>query len=412
MYNINKCGDFMKKMVLIFLTLLLVNLNSSVFAQADIRALHLTWSEDTKSTQTITWQMHEFNPNIRVEYGEIGLPADFPKKVMADVEPFPDETGVSHVYHVTLQGLKSNKEYFYRIVDGDITIKEANFKMGKNLDSCDFLVFGDSQSYNYKVWGETLKAAYTQNPNAEFFVNVGDLVDNGQRISEWENWFLNGKDIMIHLPIVPVVGNHETYTPQKGIFSMPKYFTSQFVLPQNGPEKLKEQVYSFDYANVHFVVLDTQFGEERSFVPDSLERQIEWIKKDLAETDKKWKVVFMHRAPYHNRADRGFDQTIKFVPIFEEFNVDVVFTAHDHVCARTPAMRAGLLTDDGVIYATTGRSGTKVYQTVIKKEWNSTFLNPLDEPTYSMISVNEKKFTVKVLSQSGKLIDKWDIDKF
>ena len=110
----------MKKMVLIFLTLLLVNLNSSVFAQADIRALHLTWSEDTKSTQTITWQMHEFNPNIRVEYGEIGLPADFPKKVMADVEPFPDETGVSHVYHVTLQGLKSNKEYFYRIVDGDI----------------------------------------------------------------------------------------------------------------------------------------------------------------------------------------------------------------------------------------------------------------------------------------------------
>ena len=76
-------------------TLLLVNLNSSVFAQADIRALHLTWSEDTKSTQTITWQMHEFNPNIRVEYGEIGLPADFPKKVMADVEPFPDETGVS-----------------------------------------------------------------------------------------------------------------------------------------------------------------------------------------------------------------------------------------------------------------------------------------------------------------------------
>ena len=180
------------------------------------QALHLTWSEDTKSTQTITWQMHEFNPNIRVEYGEIGLPADFPKKVMADVEPFPDETGVSHVYHVTLQGLKSNKEYFYRIVDGDITIKEANFKMGKNLDSCDFLVFGDSQSYNYKVWGETLKAAYTQNPNAEFFVNVGDLVDNGQRISEWENWFLNGKDIMIHLPIVPVVGNHETYTPQKG----------------------------------------------------------------------------------------------------------------------------------------------------------------------------------------------------
>ena len=100
------------------------------------------------------------------------------------------------------------------------------------------------------------------------------------------------------------------------------------------------------------------------------------------------------------------------MPIFEEFNVDVVFTAHDHVCARTPAMRAGLLTDDGVIYATTGRSGTKVYQTVIKKEWNSTFLNPLDEPTYSMISVNEKKFTVKVLSQSGKLIDKWDIDKF
>lgn len=411
MYNINMCGDFMKKLILIFFVLLLLSFDSIVLAQDDIKALHLTWSEDAKSTQTITWQMHEFNPNIRVEYGEIGVVDDFTKQVMVDIEPFSHEARVDHVYHVVLQDLKPNKEYFYRIIDGDTLIKEAKFKRGANSEFCNFLVFGDSQSYNYKVWGNTLRAAYEHNLNAEFFVNVGDLVDNGERISEWENWFSNGQDIMMHLPVVPVVGNHETYTLQKGIFSMPNRFTSQFVLPQNGPEKLKEQVYSFDYANVHFVILDTQFGEERNFVPDSLERQIEWLKKDLAKTDKEWKVIFMHRAPYHNRADRGFDQTIKFVPIFEEFNVDIVFTAHDHVCARTPAMKNGILSDDGVVYATTGRSGTKVYQTVIKKDWNRTFLNPIEEPTYLTVSVNGKKLAVKVLTQSGKLIDEWDMIK-
>ena len=398
----------MKKVILVFLACLMVSMQSVAWAENQITAQHLTWSEASDSTQTITWQMAELNPDMVVEYQEENS-ADR-NKIAASVEPFYNEIATRYVYHVVLRDLKPNMRYAYRIGDGTVWSETAQFKSVAGRDACEFLLFGDSQSYNYAVWGNTLQRAYQAHQNADFFVNVGDLVDNGQRLSEWENWFSQGQTIMRQLPLVPVVGNHEAYTPSRE-FSLPKYFTTQFVLPQNGPSDLKEQAYSFDYANVHFVVLDTQFGEERKFVPDSLAKQLKWLEDDLAKTDKTWKIVFMHRAPYHNRADKGFDDTIQFVPLFEQYNVDVVFTAHDHVCARTAAMKAGQAAEGGVVYATTGRSGTKVYDTVAAKEWNIKFFNPVDEPTYSTISIHEKKITVNVWTQRGALIDTWSIEK-
>ena len=56
-----------------------------------------------------------------------------------------------------------------------------------------------------------MKTAYTQNPEANFFINIGDLVDNGEDASQWNAWFDAVEPMAENVPFVGVIGNHEYY---------------------------------------------------------------------------------------------------------------------------------------------------------------------------------------------------------
>lgn len=383
-------------------------------AERDITAVTLTWTGDAKTTQTITWQTDTDSDCNYVQYSEADTPdAEISSVNLAKAEPslFATNEGTVTLHTITLRNLKPDTRYVYRIGNGKNWVSDGMFRTESLKSEFTFLLFGDSQSSNYDVWKTTFSNAYQNNRTAKFFVNVGDLVDNGQKNQEWRNWFQAVAPYSGQIPVVPVVGNHETYTPE-GNFSLPVYFTKQFMLPQNGPDGLKGQVYSFDYGDVHFVILDSQFGEERQFLPDSLALQKEWLTRDLAATDKLWKIVFMHRPAYHNRMKESqLDATAQFVPIFDQYGVDAVFSGHDHVNARTPKLKAGQPHSSGTIYSTVGRSGTKTYDTVGLKGWNEQFFNPIDQPTYSVVQVAGNVFYVQVFKQDGTFVDEWSLTK-
>lgn len=42
------------------------------------------------------------------------------------------------------------------------------------------LIFPDSQSSDYSDWENLAQTAATLNPDAAFFINMGDIVDNGE----------------------------------------------------------------------------------------------------------------------------------------------------------------------------------------------------------------------------------------
>lgn len=383
-------------------------------ADSQIHALTLTWTGDAKTTQTITWQTDVDSDSNCVQYSEADTPdveISSVNVIKAKTSSFTTNEDTVSLHTVTLAHLKPDTRYVYRIGNGEQWVRDGMFKTEGLKSEFKFLLFGDSQSANYDVWKTTFHNAYQNNRTSKFFVNVGDLVDNGQKNEEWRNWFQAVAAYSGQIPAVPVVGNHETYTLE-GNFSLPVYFTKQFMLPQNGPDGLKGQVYSFDYGDVHFVILDSQFGEERQFLPDSLSLQKEWLAQDLAATDKLWKIVFMHRPAYHNRIKESQpDATAQFVPIFDQYGVDAVFSGHDHVNARTPKLKAGEPLSSGTIYSTAGRSGTKTYDTVGSKEWNEQFFNPVDQPTYTVAQVAGNVFYVQVFKQDGTLVDEWSLTK-
>lgn len=369
----------------------------------------LTWSNDPRTTQTISWRTASTTEPGWVEYRESGKKQGH--KVTAVVEAMPG--GLGSLHSVTLTGLQPNTQYQYQVESGKQQSERYTFTTAPREGTAfSFLVFGDSQSYDYKVWGKTLQQAYAAHPYAAFMVNVGDLVDVGQSETEWQGWFEGAKGVLEQLPLVPVVGNHETYTSQR-VFSMPIYFTAQFKLPKNGPNGLQGQVYSFDYGDVHFSVLDTQLGEERQFVPEMLNWQKAWLEKDLYLTRKKWKVVLMHRPLYSNNSGGGEELRKVFLPLFDKYQVDVVFSGHDHVYARTAPLIGGVPGPEGrgTIYVATGRSGTKFYPKAAAKVTDVFFYNPQSGPIYLSVEVATNRFHVQALTSDGKLLEEWELTK-
>jgi len=132
-----------------------------------------------------------------------------------------------------------------------------------------------------------------------------------------------------------VSGNHDTtYRGAKRTFI--RHFNVDYPVGQNEDYGI---YYSFDYANVHFTILNTNVltGNELTA------HQLNWLKADLSATDKTWKIIVMHN-PMFSPAKWGSDSSRnkiaiglqrQLLSVFEEYGVDLVIQGHDHVAMDT-----------------------------------------------------------------------------
>lgn len=386
----------------------------------------LTWSGDPATTQTITWRASTSAGAGSVSFKKANdIKGAFVTKAAA-IKKFSavqgDASGEMNLYSVTLTGLTAGTRYTYVVKNGGVSSSQLTFTTeAKKVDNFKFLIFGDSQSGDvknpdYAPFKKDIHNAFNQNKDAKFLINVGDLVENGQSYNHWNNWFDAAKGVIDTIPEMPVQGNHETYNPTEDFDSAkPVYYLDQFNVFKNGPDSLKGQVYSYDYGNVHFAVLDSQEDEESPKYGDILNSQAQWLDKDLAATKQQWKVVLFHKTPYYNKAARA-NETVKnvFTPVFDKYHVDVVFNGHDHGVSRTYPIKNGKFYSspkDGTVYYVTGRSGAKYYNDLSSKVWDAFFYDPQDQPCYETVQVNGAKLTITARKSDGTVIDTYTIDK-
>jgi hypothetical protein len=97
-----------------------------------------------------------------------------------------------------------------------------------------------------------------------------------------------------------------------------------------------EAYYSFDYANIHFVVLDSM---ETSRSPTGA--MMSWLRDDLLFHDQPWVVAFWHHPPYskgsHNSDSESQLREMRqnALPILEAGGVDLVLGGHSHSYERS-----------------------------------------------------------------------------
>ena len=96
----------------------------------------------------------------------------------------------------------------------------------------------------FKLYRSGLRSSH--DPEAAFFINMGDLVDNGEQYSQWRSWFRGASGLLPQIPVAPISGNHENYSLQWKPYRGDLYL-NLFDLPLNGPDGLQKQAYSYDY---------------------------------------------------------------------------------------------------------------------------------------------------------------------
>jgi len=391
---------------------------------AGCNEITLTWSGDPKTTQTISWKsdISAAESSIRYKISDI---TDTVKEIIVPFERLPavaGDTPDSNIFSITTTELRPGTKYEYTLTSKGVTTGYHYF-VTEAVQSHEFkfLVFGDSQSGNkdkliYQPWEKTVHQAYAQNPDAKFILVVGDLVEIGQSYAHWRSWFEAARGVIDAIPIMPVLGNHEMYCDYKvKDDSGPVYYLSQFKLPMNGPDRLKGQVYSFDYGCAHFTVLDSQEDEEKPIFGDILQEQSRWLEQDLKVTRQPWKIVLFHKPPYNNKRGRP-NPAVKaaFCPVFDKYHVDVVFNGHEHGLYRTWPIKSDKIQKepgDGTIYYTTGRSGAKYYNDVGPTEWDAFSYNPKGQPCYEVVQAGPSFLTITARKQDGTEIDTFTINK-
>lgn len=301
---------------------------------------------------------------------------------------------IGKAFEAVVEGLEPGTEYEYTVGGSTYSFRTAARSMDE-ARPLRVVALGD-HGINERS-AATVAAIEELAP--DLVLHMGDISYAEGRQNEWIDWFRMVEPVAATRPWVTALGNHETYTGASPwtLVAPPSpleiaFYQQRFGLPGN------EIWYSFDWAGVHFVALDT-FSQE-----GIAQEEVAWLEQDLAAAaDAKWIVVFLHEPPFSSNASHGSSERVQdaFVEIFARHGVDLVLAAHDHSYERTVAM-------DGVVYIVSGGGGESLYD-----EWEG-------QPDWSAARGSEYHVTLlefyadriegrPIPTQGGDLVDEFTI---
>ena len=231
------------------------------------------------------------------------------------------DTEARTIHEVHLTGLDPGTTYSYRVRFGDQVVSPASFTTAPPPGTANWrmVVYGDNRS-NPDTHARNVEQIMKLDPG--LVINSGDLVAAGSRYEQWKTQYFDPlRGLAEHVAVFPCLGNHE----QNAIH----YYNYHSL-----PDDQGEVYYSFDYANAHFIALNSNAQDAPFQLGDP---QTEWLIADLeAHRDATWTFVFFHHPLFRAHATRGITpQRWVWQPIFDEYGVDLVITGHDHYYMRS-----------------------------------------------------------------------------
>lgn len=319
---------------------------TEIWAQKIVRGPYLQLG--TPTSIVIRWRT-DVPANSKVSFG---LAADQLTRIAVD-------EAVSTEHEVKLGDLQSNTVYFYSVGTTSSVQGSGNdyyFKTAAPAGSKQKIriwTMGDMGSgtpNQLSVRDSYMNFIKKNNRTTDLVLLLGDNAYGTGTEEEYQNNFFNiyQNHFLKNNVLWAVPGNHEYYSGDQNKREVA--FFNVFSFAQNGevggvPSGTK-MYYSFDYANVHFVGLDSHGIEEGKYrLYDTLGPQVAWLKKDLAANKQPWTIVMFHHPPY-TKNSHDSDAEIELVqmhknltPILERYKVDLVLSGHSHLYERSKPMR-------------------------------------------------------------------------
>jgi acid phosphatase type 7 len=245
-------------------------------------------------------------------------------------------------HEITISGLSPKQKYYYSVAGASGGKSDQYFMTAPATGTrqltrlwviSDFGQSFDAGSDARRLVTIGIWKAFNNNSlAADLIFSLGDQTE-----SDWEsqlqaNYFNQLQDVLKMSPLYTVVGNHENGTDQRVVYK------ASFTLPANaeagGVASGTEDYYSFNYANIHVVVLCGD-GVDMAGVETT------WLKNDLAANKSDWLIALMHH-PMHSAGDHKSDtdpvsisERTNWLPLLEAAGVDLILSGHNHVYERS-----------------------------------------------------------------------------
>ena len=314
-------------------------------------------------------------------------------------------SAISNMYYnrVTVTGLEANTVYTYRLGDGDSAWSDEYTTKTGNCDAFSYIVVGDPQigssgsvTNDTTNWVNTMNVIKNNYPGAAFMVGTGDQVETSGNLSHYTGFFTPMQ--MASLPFATCVGNHE------GAGTAPHTF-------YNPPNADSVQNYWYRFGDALFIVWNCTNGNAasmRAFLTSAI----------AANQDAKWRILSFHYDVYgqgtsHALSD-GKNYRDIYVPVIDEFDIDVVFNGHDHAYSRSYPMKwsgsaatsnnAGMQSETfgpngesidpaGTVYfSLNSATGSKYYALTAQQPYTAA-MNQANRPNFSVVEMTANTFT-------------------
>ena len=417
-----------------------------------------TFSGDPHTSRAFAWEAEPVYTDMVIQYGTEG--SEYIYQLKAKCEKYPvayaknDTPNVEQsivdaetvrperdmlFYRVSVKGLEPGKEYVYRIGDTEKNVWSGFYKFTtepENTKRFSVIAVTDPQGRTpeeYEYYTKTLDNALLERPEAAFIINMGDFTDNGNYDDWWRYFFEASAGVKERLPLMTAIGNHEN----RGYGA--KYYNLHFFNPENAAglgrwykpreneekalpiiKNLDNTVYSFDYGNAHFAVVNTGTDWEPESMRQLLEMQRIWLECDLATTNKQWKILMAHIGVYVEKPRENLCREV-FGKTIDKYGVDLVLEGHDHIYMRTWQMKGGERMSDelkkykrgkGTIYSIIGSAAQKRYESNEGHPWTAVLRSvPEKTPSYTLLDFDKDSLCFTEKLTDGTVIDEFKIKR-
>jgi len=249
-------------------------------------------------------------------------------------------------HEIQIDNLQANTKYYYEISNSDFVLtpkaEDMYFKtspIAGQKQPVTAWILGDCGTQNNEQ--RAVRDAYYNyigNNHTDMMLFLGDNAyydgkDMEYQYALFENMY---EDKLKNTIAWSTRGNHERYDASSQ--TIPYY--DIFTFPTNGEcgglASGTEAYYSFDYANIHFIVLDS-YDSSR----DIGATMYTWCETDIQNTTAEWIVALWHHPPY-TKGSHDSDREIElvqmrqnFLPMLEDNGIDLVLCGHSHSYERS-----------------------------------------------------------------------------
>lgn len=304
------------------------------------------------------------------------------------------------IHKAQLEDLESGRAYSYRVTGPRVPILLRIVRLGQppvqskvykfrtvpaETNEVTFLVYGDNRT-NHKIHRKVVEQMMKK--KADFVVNCGDLVTNGDSYRQWGPQFFGPvKGFVETKPMYIAKGNHEG---NNGNYE-------KLLIPTG-----EKNSFSFDYGPLHYLCVDNVSRGLQS------EEQLKLVTSDAKSSKAKWKFVSYHKPSLNFGGHWSMWEYPDALPKLAQSGVDFVITGHSHQYERfrpvaPPAGGGGSY----VTHITCGGGGAplsgvepSLYHASAGKIYH-----------FCLFRIKNNKLTMDTFDINGKIIDHLEVTK-